>query len=406
MSHLPNTSDQIRVECAASPEFQGWLARSGGSLVVSTYQAGKLAMIGHDGRQLTLLMRHFEKPLGLSIRESRLALATRDEITVFANAPLLAHDYLENQPGRYDGLYLPRSTYHTGDLHAHDVEMIGEEIVFANTRFSCLARVSRDFHFEPIWKPPFISDLAPEDRCHLNGLAVVDGKPRYVTALGTTDTAGGWREGKASGGVLIDVTTDEIILSGLSMPHSPRWHDGRLWLLNSGRGELLALDVKTRSVTTVCSLQGYLRGLCFVGPYALVGLCKIREKHIFGGLPIQDGSSELRCGVAVVDLRSTQQVGMFEFTAGCEELYDVEFLPGIRRPSILNLERPEIRQAVTNPESSYWLRSSSEIVDTTDAAASTPTAADEKDVRGSTSFPAGGELRSEGSLLSDTGTQL
>ena len=132
-----------------------------------------------------------------------------------------------------------------------------------------------------------MTDLVPEDRCHLNGLAVRDGQPRYVTALGTTDTAGGWRERKADGGVLIDVRTSEILVRGLSMPHSPRWYDNRLWVLNSGTGELLVVDPESGRCDVACSLPGYLRGLTFVGPYALVGLCKIREKHIFGGLPVQ-----------------------------------------------------------------------------------------------------------------------
>ena len=231
--------DPVAVACHAAPGFQDWLARAGGAVAVSTYQAGKVAMIGWDGRQVTLLMREFDKPLGLTACGDRLAVATRHDLWVLANSPLLAHDYLPTEPGRYDALYLPRATYHTGDLHTHDVAILGDEIWLAATRFSCLAKVSYDFSFLPVWKPRFVTDLVPEDRCHLNGIAVRDGRPRYVTALGTTDTPGAWREQKATGGVLIDVDNDEIILGGLAMPHSPRWHDGRLWLLNSGAGELL-----------------------------------------------------------------------------------------------------------------------------------------------------------------------
>jgi uncharacterized protein (TIGR03032 family) len=204
----------------------------------------------------------------------------------------------------------------------------------------------------------------PEDRCHLNGLAVRDGQPRYVTALGTTDTPGGWREHKADGGVLIDISTSEIMLRGLSMPHSPRWYDNRLWVLNSGTGELLLVDPNNGRTTVACRLPGYLRGLTFVGPYALVGLCKIREKHIFGGLPVQQLHEVLPCGIAIIDLRSGTQTGFFEFTEGCEELFEIQFLPGIRRPMILSLEKPQVRQAVCNPDSSYWLRPSNEIHDT------------------------------------------
>jgi uncharacterized protein (TIGR03032 family) len=329
--------------------------------VVSTYQAGKVAMIGWDGRQTTIVMRQFDKPQGLATRDTQLVLATRHDIWFFSDARLLAHDYLEDQPGRYDALYLPRVTYHTGDLNVHDVAFTDEGVLLVNTRFSCLARLSPDFSFEPVWRPKFVSDVVPEDRCHLNGLAVVEARPKYVTALGTTDEPGGWRENKATGGVLIDVDSGEIILGGLCMPHSPRWHGGRLWVLNSGTGELLTVDPTSGQSTAVCGLPGYLRGLGFVGPYALVALSKIREKHIFGGLPIQSRHKALQCGIVVVDLRSGTRVGMFEFTAGCEELFEVQFLPGRYRPTILNLDKPAVRQAITNPESSYWLRASSEI---------------------------------------------
>ena len=175
--------------------------------------------------------------------------------------------------------------------------LLGDDLWMAVTRFLCLARVSYDFNFAGL-APWFVTDLVPEDRCHLNGIAVCDGRPRYVTALGTTDAAGAWREKKATGGVLIDIESNEIVLSGLAMPHSPRWHDGRLWLLNSGAGELLRADPRQGQADVVCQLPGYLRGLCFRGPYALVGLSKIREKHIFGGLPVQ-ASAAKSCSAAL-----------------------------------------------------------------------------------------------------------
>jgi uncharacterized protein (TIGR03032 family) len=361
LDHAAVESETVRVACASSDSFQSWLAEAGGSLVVSTYQAGKVALIGADAARTTLLMRQFDKPLGLAVEGSRIALATRHELWVLANAPLLAHDFLEDQPGRYDAIYLPRAVFQTGDLHTHDVAFAGNELLLVNTRFSCLARPSFAHNFVPVWKPKFISDLVPEDRCHLNGLALRDGRPRYVTALGATDSVGGWRENKAQGGVLIDVESDEIILGSLAMPHSPRWHGDRLWVLNSGAGQLLVVDPGSGQATVVCELPGYLRGLTFVGPYAVVGLCKIREQHIFGNLPIQQRCPSLRCGVAVVDTRSGVALDMFEFTAGCEELYDVQFLPGIYRPTILNLDKAVVREAFTYPESSFWLRPSKEI---------------------------------------------
>lgn len=345
-----------RIECQSSNAFSHWLSQLPGSLAVTTYQAGKLALLGCRNQQPSLLMRQFDKPMGLAVGPGKLALATRNEITLFANAPLLARDFMPEQPGRYDALYLPRATYHTGDINVHDVAFGDDGLWFVNSRFSCLSALSKDFSFAPRWQPAFISELAPEDRCHLNGLALVDGQPKYVTALGETNSVGGWRENKASGGVLMDVQSNTVVLRGLSMPHSPRWHQGRLYLLNSGAGELLSVDPANGTASVICKLPAYLRGLCLIGRFAVIGMCQIREKHIFGGLSVQQQFEKLICGLAVVDVSTGQLVGTFEFTSGCTELYDVQFLPGTRCPNVLNTADEATRQAFTAPDFAYWLR--------------------------------------------------
>ena len=345
-----------RIECRNSEPFANWMSTLQGSLAVTTYQAGKMALLGWRAGQLSLLMRQFNKAMGLAVAPGKLAVATQHEITLLANAPLLASDLMPDQRGRYDALYLPRVTYHTGDLNVHDVAFGEDGLWFVNSRFSCLSALSTDFSFVPRWQPRFISELVPEDRCHLNGLAMVNGKPKYVTALGETNVVGGWRENKASGGLMIDVESGEVVLRGLSMPHSPRWHQGRLWLLNSGAGELLCFDPADGSAGAVCTLPAYLRGLCLIGRYAVIGLCQIREKHIFGGLPVQERHEKLLSGLAVVDLPTGNLVGTFEFTAGCTEIYDVQFIPGSRNVNVLNLADNAVRQGFTAPDFSYWLR--------------------------------------------------
>ena len=227
----------------------------------------------NNSGQVVLLLGDFEKPMGLAIggggvdANLRLALATRNAVFQFANAPLLAADFLEDIGPRYDALWLPRTANFTGDLNVHDLAYGIDGLWIVNTRFCCLATLSEGFSFVPRWRPKFLTETAPEDRCHLNGLAMLDGRPKYITALGTTDTPGGWRKNKATGGVLIDVDTNDIVLRDLCMPHSPRWHDGRLWLLNSGTGELWQVDARTGQHNIVCGLPAYLRGLCFVGPF-------------------------------------------------------------------------------------------------------------------------------------------
>jgi uncharacterized protein (TIGR03032 family) len=350
------------ITCTADTGFLNWLSQANGSLLITTYQAGKLLLVGWNG-QVTLLAREFAKPMGVAIAGERLALTTKHELLFFANARPLSYSYLETQPGRYDALYLPRATYLTGDLHTHDLAFGQDSLWLVNTRFSCLASLSLDFSFVPRWYPAFISELVPEDRCHLNGLAMVAGKPKYVTALGESDRVSGWRDQKATGGIVIDIETDEIVLRGLSMPHSPRWHQGKLWLLNSGLGELWQIDPATWTYEVVCVLPGFGRGLALVGDYALVGLCQIRESNLFGGLPIQSRFEALTCGVAVVDLRRGQQAGLLEFPSGCRELYDIQFLAGTLRPNLLCPDQEAIREAFIAPEFAYWLRPSALLSD-------------------------------------------
>jgi uncharacterized protein (TIGR03032 family) len=358
---LPNQAELI--QCHVTDEFQTWLTQMGGAIAITTYQSGKVALVGWDGQQVTLLLRQFTKPMGLAVQEQQIALATQHEVLLLANAPQLAHNYLEQQPGRYDALYLPRVTYFTGDLNIHDLAFGRDRLWFVNTRFSCLANLDSHFNFVPVWQPPFISEIVPEDRCHLNGLALVADQPKFVTALGESDQVGGWRSTKATGGILIDVEQNEVILRGLSMPHSPCWHDHQLWLLNSGAGELWRVEPSGQH-QVICTLPGFLRGLCCVGEFAIVGLSQIREQHIFGGLPVQQRFDRLKCGVVVVNLNSGKIIGSLEFTHGCQEIYDVKFLPGVQRPALLNLERPATRQAFTTPDCSYWLRPSAEMIET------------------------------------------
>lgn len=351
------------IQCSISDGFAQWMSRAGGSLIVTTYQAGKVAIIGWDGKQVTLLMRQFDKPMGLAVNGPKIALATRNDILLLANAPLLAPDFLETQHGKYDSLFLPRVSYHTGDANVHDLAFGNDGLWVVNTRFCCLSRLSDEFNFVPVWKPPFLSEIVPEDRCHLNGLAMMDGQPKYVTCLGETDVVGGWRPGKATGGCVIDVPSNQIIARGFAMPHSPRWYRGQLFALNSGAGELIAIDPKSGRHLVICALPAYLRGLGFVGNFAIIGMCQIREKHIFGGLPVQQKHSKLLCGIAIVDVVAGQVIGMFEFTSGCQELFETQFLPGVARPMILNRESEAFLQAFTAPAFSYWLRPSNEIKD-------------------------------------------
>ena len=359
MSMTPNNAEGLEateIACRASDGFVDWIRESGGSIILTTYQAGLVALVGWDGQSVNVLNRRFDKPMGLATRDREMAIVTRDSVVLLADSPTQASEYPPTAPAGYDGLFLPRATYYTCPLQIHDVAFgAGDDLWIVNTRFSCLATLSRRFSFECRWQPPFITQLTPEDRCHLNGMAMQNGRPKYVSALGQTDSPEGWRSSKASGGVIIDVGSGETFLSGLCMPHSPRWHDGMLWFLDSGRGQLCVVQPGHGQPTVVCTLPGYARGLSFVGMHALVGLSLIRDTNNFGGMPISEGKSELHCGVAVVDLTSGLMTGMLKFTSGFEEIYEVQFMPGVRRGMLLGVEHPDSRHVISTPDFGYWM---------------------------------------------------
>ena len=240
----------------------------------------------------------------------------------------------------------------TGDVDAHDVGFASDgRALFVNTKFSCLATVSDGHSFRPIWTPPFISRLAPEDRCHLNGLAVADGLPRYVTAVSRSDAADGWRDRRADGGIVIDVEKNEIVVDGLSMPHSPRIHDGRLWVLNSGAGELGFVDSQSGRFETIAFCPGYARGLAFVGRNAILGLSMPRENRTFSGLPLdaalQSRNTDPRCGLAIIDLETGDMTAWVRIEGVVRELYDVAVLPNVRRPSLIGFKTDEVRYVLS-----------------------------------------------------------
>jgi len=301
------------------------------SLLVSTYQAGKLVVVSTQAGKPDFAFHSFERAMGIAVRPDRLAVGARRQIWLLRSAPDIAARLAERG---YDACYLTRAAHYTGDIHVHELAWVGDELWLVNTLFSCLCTLHDNYSFVPRWRPPFITALAAEDRCHLNGLALADGRPRYVTMLGETDTAGGWRPNKASGGCLMDMTANAVLARGFAMPHSPRLANGRLWLLDSGRGRLVTLDPKDGRTETVAELPGYTRGLALTKEAAFVGLSRIRETSTFGGLPIAERRGELKCGVAIVELRSGRMAALLEFKSGVEEVFDVQVLPGLRRPLV------------------------------------------------------------------------
>ena len=336
---------------STSRHFPEWLASTGGGIAFTTYQAGKLFLLGvkPDGK-LSVFERTFPRCMGIAVSDDGrgLALATQYQIQRFDNVLPAG----QADKSGFDAVYAPHAAWVTGDVDAHDVGFDADgRPLFVNTLFGCIAAVSDGHSFRPLWKPDFISRLAAEDRCHLNGMAMEAGRPRYATAVSRSDVADGWRDKRTSGGVVIDCDTGEILCEGLSMPHSPRLHDGRLWVLNSGAGEFGFVDLATGRFEPVAFCPGYARGLAFAGGRAVIGLSQARENRTFSGLPLDEALAardvEPRCGLAVVDLVSGDMSGWVRIEGVVRELYDVAALPGARRPSAIGFKTDEVKHVIS-----------------------------------------------------------
>lgn len=332
-----------------SRHFAAWLGEQNAGLLASTYESGMLFMIGvrPDGA-LWGMERAVARCMGLAVHEQSIWVATMFQIWRFENTLAPGETY-----NGCDAYYVPRVAWTTGDVDAHDLAIGADgRPVFVNTAYSCLATVDEQYSFRPLWKPSFISRLVPEDRCHLNGLAMVDGVPTYVTAISRSDVQGGWRDFKEDGGVLLHVPSGEVVVGGLSMPHSPRWYRGKLWMHNSGSGEFGYVDIERGRFEPVAFCPGYLRGLSFINDYAVVGLSSGRD-HAMSSLPLKDAlankGAKARCALQIVHLDRGEVQHEFRLMGAVNELYDTNVVPGVRMPGTISYLSDEFRTRITLP---------------------------------------------------------
>jgi len=325
--------DQVAVEYEHSNNLPLVLHQLNLSVLISTYQAGKLVVVGSSQDKPSFSFHTFDQVMGVAVARNQIAIGSRRQIHFLHSA----HDVAPNIPPAksYDGCYLSRNSFVTGSIHGHDLAFGNEGLWVVNTLFSCLCTLDDAYNFFPRWRPPFISQLIDQDRCHLNGLAMENGLPRFVTVLGQSDQPAGWRENKRNGGAILDVPSGQVVCHGLCMPHSPRIYQGKLWVLNSGLGELSTVDIQTGQLQSVAKLPGYTRGLAFFDNYAFVGLSRIRETNIFGGLPIGENPDSLNCGLGIVDINSGRTIATLRFKTGVEELFAVDVIPKVRNPKIV-----------------------------------------------------------------------
>jgi uncharacterized protein (TIGR03032 family) len=336
------------LEVTSSRHFAAWLAEQQISLAFTAYQTGKLILLGRlPNGQLTVVERTFDRSMGLWASGQTLWLSSLYQLWRFENVL---------RPGEIyqgcDRLFVPKTGHTTGDLDVHDVTVDASgRVVFVATKFSCVATLDERYSFKPLWRPPFVSKLAPEDRCHLNGLAAEGGRPRYVTAVSASDVVDGWRDRRVGGGLVMELPDGKVVASGLTMPHSPRVYRERLWLHDSGTGRFGSIDTADGTFRPLAFCPGYLRGLALIGDYAVVGLSRPRYDKTFGGLPLEqelrNRGAEPQCGLHVIDLRTGDTVHWVRLEGLVRELYDVAVLPGVVRPALFGFKTEDVQRTVS-----------------------------------------------------------
>jgi uncharacterized protein (TIGR03032 family) len=335
------------VEVTGSPRLWSWLAEQNLSLAFTTYQTGKLFLLGrHPDGRLAVFERTFNRAMGLWADGQTLWLSTLYQLWRFEN--LL-------QPGEryqgYDRLYVPKVAHTTGDLDIHDIAVDHTgRVLFVATGFGCIGTLAERASFTPLWRPPFLSKLAAEDRCHFNGLATDGGRPRFATMVSASDVVDGWRDKRRDGGLVVEIPDGRVIARGLSMPHSPRLYRGRLWLHNAGTGHFGSIDPAGGKFEPSTFCPGYLRGLALTGDHAVVGMSRPRQDKTFSGLALDEElarrNAEPRCGLLVIDLKSGDVVHWLRVEGMVHELYDVAVLPEVQRPMALGLKTDEIQRMI------------------------------------------------------------
>ncbi len=339
-----------------SPQVPELLNKLNCSIALSTYQAGKVVLISpnQDNEQLITLPRSFRKPMGIAVKGDKMAISLKDEVIVFQNSRPLAEHY-PNKQNTYDSLWVPRITYYTGLVDMHDVHFGDDGIYAVNTSFSCICKVDGEYNFKPYWKPYFIDEVMQGDLCHLNGLVVLNGKPKYVTALGTSTSPQGWRDNIIGGGILMDVDKNEILLNGLSMPHSPKMYNNNLYLLMSASGEFIKVNLETNAYETIKKFDGFCRGLCFHGDFAFIGFSKLRKNSsTFAKLSFSDKANF--SGIKIIHMPTQAEVGEIIYETSVDEIYEVIVLENMIRPNILNTQDDIHKYSLAMPDATFWAK--------------------------------------------------
>lgn len=347
------TKSMVPFACTYSPNFAELLQHLNCSIALTTFQAGKVVFISaKNEEELLQLPRTFKKAMGLALQGDRMAIATKDEVIVCRNAPELGYSY-PKKPKTYDSFWYPQATFYTGTVDIHDLHFGKNKLWAVNTSFSCLCTIDSINSFTPRWTPSFITQLVSEDRCHLNGLAMENDRPKYVSALGTGNSYQSWRDNITKGGVIIDVDTKEIVAAELPMPHTPRIYNGKLYVLLSAAEQLICIDPQSGKYEVVAHIPGFVRGMDLIGEHLFIATSKLRKNSsTFKHLQIADKADV--ASVQVIHLPTGAKMANLTYTATIDEIYDLKILPNSKRPNIINTYTDMHHQGLVIPNSTFW----------------------------------------------------
>lgn len=342
-------------EVTCSDGFADWLGDTGVSLAFTG--GGRLFLAGvnadakdpeavEPGNQLALFDRRFDGARGLYAAGDTLLMGSQWQVWRFQNA--LAKGQTAKS---YDRLYVPQVAWTTGEIATNDIALAGSgQIVMGSSLFNCLAVNSEEFSFAPVWRPRFISELVPEERCRLSGFAIVDGAPRFVTVGAVTDEPQGWVREMANGGCVIDTRTNEVIAHGMCLPAAPRLHNGRLWLHEAGSGWFGYVEPERGRFNRVAFCPGFLRGLAFAGGLAFCAVSRQRDGHALEGLPVQASLDRLKaapqCAILAINPSTGDIVHWLRMEGDVAEIFDVAVIHKARRPAAVGLSGRDIRRVL------------------------------------------------------------
>jgi len=327
-----------------SRAFTVWLLENKCSIVISCYRKHKLFCLGVQGNgEVSTYFLNTLRPMGLVAHNNMLISSSLGNITTY----VADSDENHKEWGYFDSIYRPTHVYLSADSDVHDlrIDPATSSIYYVSALFNCICTPSTTKSFNVYWTPPWITkdkhgNPPCEDRCHLNGMALFEGKPRFVTACCISDYHQAWREHQGEG-VVYDILEETIVAHGLWAPHSPNWYRNQLWIAEAGTGQFGYVDLDTRKFVPKKFVPGFIRGITFFKNFALVNTSMDRHDVAFKDIPLGDilqkENRSVRAGVHVIDM-DTPGLDIkhwFEFLDPKTELYDIACIENTRRIRIL-----------------------------------------------------------------------